>query len=113
MDSTSLLSFPDPMDDLRAHLNSCRGPSYTKITELRAGLPYRIVSFERVKTRIGDTIAVTLEGMIGDDFFLRVYLPPRFYQILTVDKIRKYNLGQGDRLSLQWKGGLSNNIGFL
>ncbi len=111
--SPSAFFIDDSGESLKSQLNNCRGPSYTKISKLRPGLPYRIVSFERAMTRIGETIALTLEGKVGDDFFLRVYLPPRFIGIFTNEKISNYNSGIGDRLSLQWRGGLSNNIEFV
>lgn len=86
MESTQAsFSFPDA-DDLKTQLNNSRAPSTSELWWGGRGCPYpyRIVTFERANTRIGDTIAVT----IGDNVFLRVFLPPRFQVIVTDVKMK-------------------------
>lgn len=90
--------------ELKESLNSVRPPQYTRITELRERTPYRVVSFERCTTRIGETVAATLEGLVGEDFYLRIFLPERFMRVLTDDVIEKYNMEEGPRMSLQYIG---------
>jgi hypothetical protein len=94
--------------DLKDQLNSCRAPQYTRVADLRPGIPYRIVKFDKCCTRFGDTVAAILEGLVGDDYFLRVYLPQRFLRTLTDAVIEHYNSAEGTRLSLQYRGGTSD-----
>jgi hypothetical protein len=88
--------------DIKNILNTCRSNtgSYTKITELREDCPYRIAKLERVTTTYGETVMVILEGLVGDDYYLRVYLPRRYNEVLTDRTIEDYNAGYGDRLHL-------------
>lgn len=90
-----------PSFELKTALNSCRATaSYTKISDLREESGYRIVKFERVSTPYGETVMAVLEGLVGDDYYLRVYLPRRFNETLTDRMIDHYNTGLGDRLHL-------------
>lgn len=93
--------------DLKAQLNNCRAPQYTRVSDLRPGIPYRIVKFDKATTRYGETITATLEGLVGDDYFMRVYLPQRFLRALSDAVIENYNSGEGERLCLQYRGGTS------
>lgn len=89
------------LKDLKSALNSCKSAnSYTRISDLREDCPYRINKFERTTTVYGETVVVTLEGQVGDDYFMRVYLPRRFNVTLTDKIIDQYNAGVGDRLHL-------------
>jgi len=82
-------------------LNSCQSAgSYTRISDLREDSGYRIVKFERVTTPYGETVMAVLEGLVGDDSFLRVYLPRRFNEVLTDRQIEQYNAGFGGGLHL-------------
>lgn len=87
--------------DLKSALNARRSSAtYTRITDLREESGYRIVRFERVTTPYGDTVIVTVEGLDGDDMYLRIYLPRRFNDALSDRMIEQYNGGLGDRLHL-------------
>lgn len=88
--------------DLRTSLNTCKSnsPSYTRIADLREECGYVIQSFERVTTPFGETVVTILEGQVGDDYYLRVYLPRRFNLALSDQDIEFYNTGYGDRLRL-------------
>lgn len=88
--------------DLRTALNTCKAssPAYTRLAELREECGYLITQMERVNTPFGETILAVLEGQVGDDFFLRVYLPRRFNQVLSDYHIAQYNMGVGERLRL-------------
>lgn len=87
--------------DLRSVLNSCQPATpYTKIADLREECRYRIAQLERVTTPYGETVMAVLEGQAGEDFYLRVYLPRRYSEVITNDVIEQYNAGYGDRLYL-------------
>lgn len=90
---------------LKASLNSCYAPQYTKICDLGPMVPYKIIQFAKVQTRFGETIRATIiEGITGDDVLLNVYLPHRFLAILSDTTIESYNKGGGERLSLMYRG---------
>lgn len=93
--------------NLKEQLNCCRSPQFIRIADLRPGIPYKVIRFEKTTTRYGETVAVTLEGLVGDDFYLRVYLPQRYMASLNDVIISSYNNGEGERLSLQYRGGTS------
>lgn len=87
--------------DLKTVLNNCKSSAqYTKISDLREDNPYKIVKFERVNTQYGITVMVTLEGQLGDESYLRVYLPKRFSDMLKDNTIENYNAGVGDLIHL-------------
>lgn len=88
--------------DLKTALNNCKSdsPLYTRLADLREECGYLITAMERVTTPFGETIIVILEGQVGDDFFLRVYLPRRFNQVMSDIDIERYNSGFGERLRL-------------
>ena len=88
--------------DLKSTLNSCKGnsTSYTRIADLREECPYPVRTFERVDTPHGETIIAILEGQVGDDYYLRVYLPRRFNPAISDQDIESYNTGYGERLRL-------------
>ena len=97
---TSLTSSATTLIDLRTLLNTCKTPSYAKISELRTDVGYLIIAFERVATRYGDAITAVLEGLVGDDFSMRIYLPRRYTMVLNDDTMEAYNNGVGDRIFL-------------
>jgi hypothetical protein len=87
--------------DLKSMLNACKPSTpYTKITDLREECAYRVVQLERVNTPYGETVMATLEGQVGEDFYLRVYLPRRYIEIITDAMIEQYNTGYGERMHL-------------
>jgi hypothetical protein len=89
--------------DLKALLNNCCAPQYTKISDLGQMVPYKILHFEKTNTRFGETIRTTLvEGFTGE--LLYIYLPQRFNAIFTDAAMESYNRGVGNRLSFLYKG---------
>ena len=92
----------DASMDLRTVLNACKynSPSYTRLADLYEECGYPITNLEIVTSSFGEAVVATLEGQVGDDFYLRVYLPRRFNQVLSRDRIECYNSGVGERLRL-------------
>ena len=84
--------------DLRTVLNACKynSISYTRLADLYEECGYLITNIEIVTATFGKVVVATLEGHVGDDFYLRVYLPRRFNQVLTADRIERYNSGFGE-----------------
>lgn len=97
-------SFIMALADLKARLNNCNTPQYTRISDLKPNIPYKITNYTKSLTRYGDAICATLEGLVGDDVFLNVYLPKRFLSILDDATIEAYNRGNGDRMALLYRG---------
>lgn len=103
MTTSNITTIPETkIMDLRTVLNTCKStsPAYTRLSDLREECNYLITAMERVTTPFGETIVVILEGQVGDDYFLRVYLPRRFNLVLSDHNIENYNNGFGERLRL-------------
>ena len=90
--------------DLKARLNNCSVPQYTRVSDLRPGIPYRITNLSRSRTRCGETICATLEGLLGDDVYLNVYLPSRFLKVLDDTTMDNYNKSNNEKMSLLYRG---------
>lgn len=90
--------------NLKTRLNDCSAPQYTRISDLRPESPYKILQFSKVHTQYGGTVSAILEGIVGGNVFLSVYLPNRFLQVLPESTMDSYNRGEGDRLSLVYRG---------
>lgn len=63
---------------------------YTKITDLHEDCPYHIHKLEQMTTQYVETIMTIFEGQLGDDFYLRMYLPQSFNEALTNHLITQY-----------------------
>lgn len=98
--------------ELKELLNGCRTPQFTRVSDLRPGIPYRIVQLSKAHTRYGETLSATLEGLVGDKAFLTVYLPIRYLAVLTEATMESYNQGEGERMFLQYCG-LGKGVEFV
>ena len=85
--------------DLKRALNVCKSTtlSYTRIADLREEHRYPIMAFEQVTSPYGETMVVILED---DPYYLNVYLPRRYNQVLSVPIMNRYNAGLEDRIHL-------------
>lgn len=92
------------MADLKGLLNNCNVPQFTRIQDIQRGIPYKIKSFSKTRTRYGDAACAILQAPDGDHTLLNVYLPRRFLSILTDDVIESYNNADAARLSLVYRG---------
>lgn len=85
--------------DLKFALNQYQNPNtYTKICDLREEIPYKVLKFEQVYTPFGETAMLVLEGHAGEDFYLRVYLPKRYNEVLTERFVNSYNINSEELL---------------
>ena len=64
--------------------------SYTPIADLKENAAYKILKFERVTTKYGDTVLVTLEDL-ADDSLLTVYMPRRYNEVVSDQMMESYN----------------------
>lgn len=85
---------------LKDQLNACKSGQYTRIADLREDTKYLVLSMERATTPFGETVVLALEGHLGEDTELRVYLPRRFNDVLPEERTIAYNSGLGARLFL-------------
>lgn len=85
--------------DLKRALNACKSTtlSYTRIADLREEHRYPIMAFEQVTSPYGETMVVILED---DPYYLNVYLPRRYNQVLSVPIMNRYNAGLEERVHL-------------
>jgi hypothetical protein len=98
--------------EFKTSLNSCSNKSHqqhTKISDLREDIPYRINKFQRVNTPYGESVISTLEGHPGDDFFLRVFLPRRYNEVISDRFIEAYNSGEMESIQLIKRCALQSN----
>ncbi|KAF6198953.1 hypothetical protein GE061_006976 [Apolygus lucorum] len=82
------------INSLSSQLNAANNQNsgICRLSDLRIGVPYEVVSFQRLQSRFGDTIVASLIP-IGclQEASIRVFLPKRFNDVLTEDEIQKYN----------------------
>ncbi len=90
--------------NLKMRLNDCSAPQYTRISDLRPEIPYQVLQFSKAHTRYGETVSAVLEGIVGGNVFLSVYLPKRYLQVLSESTMDSYNRGEGERISLVYRG---------
>ncbi|KAF6203945.1 hypothetical protein GE061_002283 [Apolygus lucorum] len=82
------------INSLSSQLNAANNQNngICRLSDLRIGVPYEVLSFQRLQSRFGDTIVASLIP-IGclQEASIRVFLPKRFNDVLTEDEIQKYN----------------------
>jgi hypothetical protein len=74
----------------------------TKITSLKIGTPYPIERAERVQTKYGEAILITLRAE-SQHTFVKVFLPRRYWSICNDDDLRSIN-DKTISLSLKYLG---------
>lgn len=80
------------MNSVLKQLNSCAPKQWVKLSELSTDRKYKILHFEKISTKFGDSIMVFL-----DDYQNPVILPQRFNKVISNldeinDKIKAENL---------------------
>lgn len=98
--------------NLKVRLNECSAPQYTRISDLRPEIPYKVLNFSKVHTSYGETICAVLEAIVGGNVFLRVYLPKRYLQVLSESTMENYNRGEEESISLVYRG-LGKGVEFI
>jgi hypothetical protein len=77
------------------------------VNTLKVDQKYPIVKAERVKTRYGDTILLSIRDLLSvgnsTPLLMKVFLPKRYAQVFTEDDISNINSGPA-ALSLIFKG---------
>lgn len=74
----------------RRKLNNV-GVAYKSIGDLNVNIPYVILSMDRMNTDYGYSISVTLKGEDGET--IRIFLPKRYSEALSVEEISAYKPG--------------------
>ncbi|KAF6198961.1 hypothetical protein GE061_006984 [Apolygus lucorum] len=97
------------MNSLSSLLNTANNQvrGILRLTDLRVGATYEVLSFHRICTQFGPTVVanlVPLGGSSSPEGPIRVFLPKRFTEVLTEEEIQKYNSKVTRTISLVYKG---------
>jgi len=94
------------MENLKALLNSCNSQyDFVKCYELEQGKKYEVSVFKYVNTKYGKKVVVILDNK------LQVFLPDRFLEKFTKEKIELYNQKSKTKFNLIYSGEKKLNNG--
>jgi hypothetical protein len=87
--------------DLRRRIAELESCHYMSVRSLETDRKYSILSAERMQTKYGPSIVLTL--LDSPERLIRVFLPRRYYSVFTEEDITEINT-LGVKLCLVYKG---------